>query len=147
MSLDPASLRPWATSPAVSRELRALLAADARPTVGLVLLVLLPGAFAPEMIPAASWRSVEGHRVAVVALELARDLATGRSFTATSTLAGPPPPRGVWCLALSRDGSALTWSTPVAFSSAPSSTPAPDAPADPTVAYLAARRRFPGGDA
>lgn len=118
MSIDPAAFRPWATSPAVSRELRALLAADgvSAPHRGArVLLVLLPGAFAPETVPAGAWRPVEGHRVAVVALELARELAAGRSFTAASTLAGQPPARGAWCLALAADGSALTWSTPISF--------------------------------
>lgn len=112
--IRPDALRPWATAPDTVREFRAMLAADtsAQPRA---LVVLLGGAFAPESIPAASWRSVEGHRVAVVALETARDIAAGRSSSAADALTSAPPPRGVWCLALAADGSALTWSTPVTF--------------------------------
>lgn len=119
MTIAREALRPWATSAAVSRELRAMLAADAHQLgaehSARVFLVLLGGAFAPESIPAAAWRSVEGLRVAVVGLETARDLATGRSDSAADALTSAPPPRGVWCLALAADGSALTWSTPVTF--------------------------------
>ena len=119
MTIAREALRPWATSAAVSRELRAMLAADAHQLgaehSARVFLVLLPGAFAPESIPAAAWRTVEGLRVAVVALEHARDIATGRSSSAGEALSRPPPPRGAWVLALAADGSALTWSTPVTF--------------------------------
>lgn len=117
-----AAIRPWATSPGVSRELRAMLGAE-HAAAPLVCLVLLPGAIPPETIPAGAWRTVEGRPVAVVGLELARDLATGRSVTAPAELASPPPAGCAWCIALAADGRALTWPTPVVFtSSAPSSS-------------------------
>jgi hypothetical protein len=121
-----AALRPWATSPAVNRELRAMLGAT--PGTGpRAFVVLLPGAFAPESIPA--WRTVEGRRVAVVGLELARDIATGRSDTAPAELASPPPAGCAWCIALAADGRALTWPTPLVFNgSAPSISDASNAP-------------------
>lgn len=113
MTLSRESLRGWATAPEVSRELRRLLTAA---PAGSVAVVLLSGAFAPEMIPASAWRAVEGLRVAVVDLQLARDLATGRgSPSAADALSQSPPARGAWCLALAADGSALTWSTPITF--------------------------------
>lgn len=138
MTLSRDALRPWATSAAVSRDLRAMLAADAHQLgaehSARVFLVLLGGAFAPESIPAAAWRTVEGHRVAVVGLEVARDIATGRSSSAAAALTSAPPPRGVWCLALAADGSALTWSTPVTF-------------AGPAGVEVDAPSNAPGGDA
>ena len=131
MTLSRDALRPWATSAAVNRALRAMLAADAH-QLGAehgarVFLVLLGGAFVPESIPADAWRSVEGYRVAVVGLEVARDIATGRSSSAADALARPPPPRGAWVLALAPDGSSLTWSTPVAFLPPPVGAPSPAA--------------------
>jgi len=92
-----------------------MLRDDGREHGAVAFLVLLPGATAPEVIPAGAWRSVEGRRVAVVGLEVARQLAAGRSSSAVAALTSAPPPRGVWCLALASDGSALTWSTPVTF--------------------------------
>lgn len=111
------ALRPWATSAAVNRELRAMHAAalDTIPSRPLVFVVALPGAFAPESIPAGAWRTVEGKPVAVVSLSEARDLATGRSRSAADALSRPPPERGVWCIALGANGDALTWSTPGSF--------------------------------
>lgn len=128
--IPPGAMRPWALSPAVSRGLRALhrAALDTTPAPPLVFVVLLAGAFAPETIPADAWRTVEGHPVAVVGLEVARDIATGRSPSALRALDAAPPAGGCWCLALAADGSALTWSTPLTFtSSAPSNPPGGDA--------------------
>lgn len=128
--IAPDALRPWATSPAVSRELRAMHAAavDVTPAAPLVFVVLLGGAFAPESIPAGAWRTVEGRRVAVAPLSVARDVATGRSPSAARALEHAPPAGGCWCLALASDGSALTWSTPLVFtSSAPSNARGGDA--------------------
>lgn len=110
-----AALRSWATSPQVSRGFRALLAGRAADAPPAALVVLLGASIPPESIPAASWRTVEGRPVAAVDLETARDLATGRSDSAADALTSAPPPRGVWCLALAADGSALTWSTPASF--------------------------------
>jgi len=126
------ALRPWATAPAVSRELRAMhrAALDAIPSRPLVFVVMLGGAFRPETIPADAWRTVEGRPVAVVGLEVARDIATGRSPSAARALDTAPPAGGAWCLALAADGSALTWSTPLVFTSsadAPSNAPGGDA--------------------
>lgn len=115
--IAPDALRPWATSPAVSRELRAMHAAavDAIPSAPLVFVVALAGAFRPESIPAGAWRTVEGKAVAVAPLSVARDVATGRSPSAARALEHAPPAGGCWCLALASDGSALTWSTPITF--------------------------------
>lgn len=123
MTVAPEDLRPWATSPAVARELRAMVAtsSSSRP---LAVVVLLPGAFAPETLPAGAWRTIEGHRAAAVGLEVARDLATGRSDSAGAALSSPPPARCVWCLALDARGGALTWALPV---SPPEPAPAGDA--------------------
>lgn len=118
-----AALRSWATSPQVSRGFRALLAGRAADAPPAALVVLLGASIPPESIPSAAWRTVEGRPVAVVGLELARDLATGRSVTAPAELASPPPAGCAWCIALAADGRALTWPTPVVFtSSAPSSS-------------------------
>lgn len=128
--IAPDAMRPWALDAAVSRELRAMhrAALDAIPARPLVFVVLLAGAFAPESIPAGAWRTVEGRRVAVVALSTARDVATGRSPSAARALEQAPPAGGAWCIALAADGSALTWSTPLTFtSSAPSNAPGGDA--------------------
>jgi len=125
------ALRPWATSAAVSRELRAMHAAavEATPAAPLVFVVLLAGAIPPESIPADRWRTVEGRRVAVVPLATARDLAEGRDPPDVARdLPHPPPPRGCWCLALDATGGAHLWSTPLVFtSSAPSNARGGDA--------------------
>lgn len=108
------ALRPWATSAATSRALRAMHreALDATP---LVFVVLMPGAPAPETIPAALWRDVGGRRVAVVDVELAREVAALRAPEVAAGLARQPPPRGCWCVALEAGGGAFTWSTPLSF--------------------------------
>jgi len=108
------ALRPWATSAATSRALRAVHweALDATP---LALVVLLPGAPAPETIPAALWRDVGGRRVAAVDVELAREVTALRSPEVSEGLARQPPPRGAWCVALEAGGGAFTWSTPFSF--------------------------------
>ncbi len=94
----------------------------------LVFVVQRAGAFRPETIPADRWRTVEGKPVALVDLATARDVATGRSPSAARALEQAPPAGGAWCLALAADGSALTWSTPLVFtSSAPSNAPGGDA--------------------
>lgn len=158
--IRPDALRPWATAPDTVREFRAMLAADtsAQPRA---LVVLLGGAFAPESIPAASWRSVGPYRVALVGLEVARSIAAGRSTSAVAALGRPPPPRGTWCVALGGDGTVLVWSTPAAVAShspaqpSPASTPSPaEALADEKRARLAAYADgaqlplwSPGGDA
>lgn len=105
------ALRPWATKPEVNRELRAMLRAVDGPAA---CVVLLPGAIPPEVVPA--WRTVDGRPVAAVKLQVARELAMGRSPTAAEALDAAPPAGGCWCLALGPDGSAVTWSTPVIFS-------------------------------
>ena len=111
------ALRPWATSAAVNRELRAMHSAalDAIPSRPLVFVVALAGAFRPESIPAGAWREVEGKPVAVAPLETARDIAAGRSPGAARTLDTAPPAGGCWCIAIAADGSSLTWSTPLVF--------------------------------
>ena len=124
------AVRPWATSPEVNRELRAMhrAALDGARAAPLVFVVLLAGAWAPETIPAGAWRTVGGWRVAVVGLEVARDIATGRCPTAAAELASPPPAGCAWCIALAANGAASTWPTPLVFtSSAPSNAPGGDA--------------------
>ncbi len=118
--IAPDAMRPWATSPAVSRELRALWARRGPAAERLVFVVLMPGALTPETIPAGAWRLVESRPVALVPFDTARALAAGRSPRAASALEQPAPARCVWCLALAAEGSALTWATPV---EAPSSAP------------------------
>jgi len=169
VSVDPASIRPWATSPQVSRGFRALLAGRAPDAPPAALVVLLGASIAPEVIAADAWHSIEGKRVAVVDLETARSLAAGRSASAARELHGRAPTRCVWCIALSADGSAVTWPSPVSFlrtppvatvlgavaQPPPASTPSPaEALADEKRARLAAFARgtqlplwSPGGDA
>ncbi len=148
MTLAADALRPWALSPAVSRELRAMhrAARDAIPSQPLVFVVMLGGAFRPESIPSGAWRTVEGRPVAVAGLELARDLATGRSPSAAAALDAPPPAGGAWCLALAADGSALTWSTPLKFS-APAADVDVDCDVDPGVDHSGDAFDPPAGDA
>lgn len=122
------ALRPWATSAEVNRELRAMHAAavEAIPSA-VVFVVLLGGAFAPESVPAGAWRNVEGRRVAVVDLAIARDLAEGREPPDVARdLRRPPPPRGCWCLALDAAGGCHLWSTPLRFAGS-ASAPGGDA--------------------
>jgi len=163
------SLRPWATSPQVSRGFRALLAGRAPDAPPAALVVLLAASIAPETIPASAWRTVEGKPVAAVDLELARSLAAGRSASAARELHGRTPARCVWVVALAADGSAVTWPSPVSFlptppvvavlgaaaQPSPASTPSPaEALAAEKRARLAAYARgaqlplwSPGGDA
>lgn len=102
------ALRPWATSPETNRAMRAMHreALDATP---LVFVVALAGATAPETIPAGLWREVNGRRVAVVDLQLAREVAALRSPEVADGLARQPPPRCAWCLVLEAGGGAFTW--------------------------------------
>lgn len=169
MTVSALSLRPWATSPEVSRGFRALLAGRAPDAPPAALVVLLGASIPPESIPSAAWRSVEGRPVAAVDLETARALAAGRSASAARELSGRAPARCVWVVALAADGSALTWPSPVAFlrtppvvavlgavaQPPPASTPSPaEVAAEEKRARLAAYARgaqlplwSPGGDA
>lgn len=109
-----AAWRPWATSADVAAVVRALYrAAEALGAGPFAVVVLGPGAFAPESIPAAAWRDAGGRPVAVVGLALARELAAARAPSCARALALPPPARCAWCLALDARGGAITWSTPV----------------------------------
>ena len=116
------ALRPWAVAPEVNRAMRAMhreARAAGVAAAPLAFVVLLGGAIPPETVTAGAWRNVEGRRVAVVDLETARDLATGRDPADVLRDIGRPPPRGAaWCLALDATGGCHLWATPLVFNQA-----------------------------
>ena len=122
MTLHRDALRPWATSAATVIALRQILGASPDGQ-SVAVLVLLPGAVAPETVAPSTWRDVNGRRGAVVALDMARELAAGRSASARKALDAAPAPRCVWCVALAADGAALTWCLPTAPPPAPTTPP------------------------